>query len=66
MNIFSNKTVLGALIGVVLTFALILGGWLGFFFTALFGAIGGVVGAQLEGRIDLAELVSTTSGRDRG
>ena len=39
MNIFSNKTVLGALIGVVLAFALILGGWLGFFFTALFGAI---------------------------
>lgn len=65
MNIFSNKTVLGATIGVVLAFALIFGGWLGFFFTLLFGAIGGVVGAQLEGRIDLADLVSTTSGRGR-
>lgn len=66
MNNFSNKTVLGAVVGVVLAFALIFGGWLGFFFTLLLGAIGGVVGAHLDGRIDLADLVSTTSGRGRG
>ena len=36
MNIFSNKTVLGAVIGVVLAFALIFGGWIGFFFTLVF------------------------------
>lgn len=66
MNLFSNKTLLGAAIGIVLAFALILGGWIGFFFMLLFGAIGGLIGAQLDGRIDLADLVSTTSGRGRG
>ena len=66
MNIFSNKTVLGAIIGVVLAFALIFGGWLGFFATLLLGTIGGVSGAQLDGRIDVAALISATSGRGRG
>ena len=35
MNIFSNKTVLGAVIGIVLAFALIFGGWLGFFLSLI-------------------------------
>lgn len=66
MNIFSNKTALGAIIGVVLAFALIFGGWLGFFITLLLGGIGGLIGAQLDGRIDVAAILSATSGRGRG
>ncbi|GAB3072892.1 hypothetical protein [Corynebacterium aquatimens] len=60
-----SKTTMGAAIGVVLAIMLIFGGWLGFFVTIVFGAIGGVVGAQLDHKIDLAELVSRTSGRGR-
>ena len=37
----------------------------GLLWLLLFSVIGGVVGAQLDGRLDLARAVSTTSGKGR-
>ncbi|WIM68077.1 hypothetical protein QP027_01380 [Corynebacterium breve] len=65
MNFFENKTILGVVIGLVFAFAIIIGGWSGPIWVLLFGGIGGVVGAQLDGRIDLAEKISTLSGKGR-
>ncbi|WP_342319000.1 hypothetical protein [Corynebacterium mayonis] len=65
MNLLSNKTAMGVLLGVVVAFFVTFGGWLGLMWLILFAALGGVVGAQLDGRLDLATMISTTSGRGR-
>ncbi|STC69613.1 MULTISPECIES: DUF2273 domain-containing protein [Corynebacterium] len=65
MKNFENKTLLGIVIGVVLAFSVIIGGWSGPLWVLLFGAIGGVVGAQLDGKLDVAEMISTLSGKGR-
>ncbi|GGG74419.1 hypothetical protein [Corynebacterium pelargi] len=49
----SNKTFLGALLGVVIAVALLQWGLSGLLLIVLLAAIGGLAGAQLEGRIDL-------------
>ncbi|WP_123936099.1 DUF2273 domain-containing protein [Corynebacterium gerontici] len=49
----SNKTLLGAIIGLVLAVVLLQWGLSGLLLILLFAAIGAVAGAQLEGRIDL-------------
>lgn len=59
-----NRTLTGLCIGLAFAFALILGGWPGLLWALLFGAGGLVVGAQLDGHIDLARLVRSLRGRD--
>lgn len=66
MNFFANKTVVGVLIGIVVAFFVTFGGAPGLLWLALFTVIGGVIGAQLDGRLDLARVVSSTSGKGRG
>lgn len=66
MNLFANKAVAGVIIGVVVAFFVTFGGATGLLWLLLFSAIGGVVGAQLDGRLDLARIVSPNSGRGRG
>ena len=62
---FSSKTGLGILLGVVVAFFVTFGGWIGLMWLVLFTVVGGAVGAQLDGKLDLAALISTTSGRGR-
>ncbi|SER68695.1 DUF2273 domain-containing protein [Corynebacterium cystitidis] len=65
MNLLENKTILGVVIGVVMAFSVICGGWSGPLWVLLFASIGGVIGAQLDGKLDIAELISTISGKGR-
>lgn len=48
-----NHTRTGILLGLALAFAVILGGWTGLIYALAFSVVGGVVGAHLDGRIDL-------------
>lgn len=66
MNIFSNKALVGVIIGVVVAFFVTFGGWPGLLWLLLFTIVGGVVGAQLDGRVDLASMVGGANGRGRG
>ncbi|CAM4331922.1 hypothetical protein CHAD_01695 [Corynebacterium hadale] len=65
MNLSSNKTLAGVIIGVVIAFFVMFGGWLGLLWLLLFTIVGGVIGAQLDGRLDIAEILSTSSGKGR-
>ena len=53
------------IIGVVIAFFVMFGGWLGLLWLLLFTIVGGVIGAQLDGRLDIAEILSTSSGKGR-
>lgn len=66
MNILGNKAILGVIAGIVVAFFVTFGGWAGLFWLILFAALGGVIGAQLDGRLDIAEVISAGSGRGRG
>lgn len=66
MNIFGNKAILGIIAGIIVAFFVTFGGWAGLLWLVLFTALGGVIGAQLDGKIDIAELISAGSGRGRG
>ncbi|WKD56843.1 hypothetical protein CAPI_01345 [Corynebacterium capitovis DSM 44611] len=65
MNVFSNKIALGIGAGALLAFFVTFGGWAGLVWLLLFSAVGGAIGAHLEGKLDIAEILSTTSGRGR-
>lgn len=53
----------GIIIGLLLAIAAAIGGWSAFALAIFLGAIGGLVAAQLTGKIDLLEMVSS---RGRG
>jgi uncharacterized membrane protein len=53
----------GLLTGLLLALAAVVGGFTGFLLALVLGALGWVVGAALEGRVDLTTL---TNGRRRG
>ncbi|MDO5671172.1 MAG: hypothetical protein Q4G50_14370 [Corynebacterium sp.] len=59
-----NHTRTGVILGLALAFATILGGWVGMLCALLFGAVGGVIGAHLDGRIDLRALARRIGGQD--
>ncbi|MDU0478680.1 hypothetical protein QVA66_05455 [Staphylococcus chromogenes] len=61
-----SKILLGALMGLALAFATILGGWSGLALAILFGVTGGLVGAQLEGRIDARRFIDDLRFGGRG
>lgn len=52
-----SHTRAGIILGVVLAFATIFGGWAGLLWAVLFGTLGGVVGAHLDGTLDLRSLL---------
>lgn len=62
----SNKTLLGALIGLVLAVVLLQWNFTGLLLILMFVAIGAVVGAQLEGRIDLNKGLDSFRKGGRG
>ncbi|MBA1836719.1 hypothetical protein GC584_09080 [Corynebacterium sp. zg912] len=65
MNLFSNKALAGIIIGAVVAFFVTFGGWPGLLWLLLFTIIGGVVGAQLDGRLDLSAALGSGTGRGR-
>lgn len=58
----STATV-GLLVGLMLGIAAAAGGFVGFLVAVVLGTAGWVIGAQLDGRLDLGELLR---GRTRG
>lgn len=58
-----TPTVTGVVVGVVLALTILVFGFWGFLLVAVFGAVGGVVGAALSGRIDLKAAVDAARGR---
>lgn len=54
----------GVILGMALAFAGILGGWAGFLLALVLGGLGGVIGAHLDGRLDLEALSRAVRGRD--
>lgn len=59
----SNHTRTGALLGLALAFAVILGGWPGLVYALVLGGLGTVIGAHLDRRIDLRTLFRNLGGR---
>lgn len=58
-----SSTTTGALIGLLLAIAAIVGGFNGFLLAVVFAAVGWAVAAQIDGRLDIGALLS---GRRRG
>jgi len=58
-----TPTVTGVVVGVVLALTILVFGFWGFLLVAVLGAIGGLVGAALSGRIDLKAAVDAARGR---
>jgi len=58
-----SATVTGIVVGVVLALTILVFGFWGFLLVAVFGAVGGVVGAALSGRIDLKAALDAARGR---
>lgn len=61
-----SYTTFGVVIGIVIAFALLLKGLGGLLVVLLLAAIGGLVGAHLEGRIDLRNLPEYIGRSGRG
>ena len=61
MNLFANKALTGVIIGIVVALFVTFGGWPGLLWLLLFTIIGGVVGAQLDGRLDLTAAIGNGS-----
>jgi hypothetical protein len=59
-----NHTRTGVMLGLALAFAAILGGWTGLLLALVLGGLGGVIGAHLDGRIDLRALSRAVRGQD--
>lgn len=57
----TNST-LGLLAGLLLTIAIATGGFLGFLLAIVLGGVGWVAGAQLDGEIDVRELIGSRRG----
>ena len=54
-----SHSLAGILVGVLLALVAVVGGAGGFLLAVLLGAVGWVVGAQLEGRVDLSPLLGS-------
>ncbi len=63
MSSSSTPVIAGILFGLLLAIAAAIGGWSAFALALLLGAVGALVGAQVSGRIDIVEMVSS---RGRG
>ncbi|MGI4895319.1 MAG: hypothetical protein ACRYF3_09420 [Janthinobacterium lividum] len=56
-----SSSIVGIFAGLLVSLIAILGGWDWFFLSLLFAAVGYVVGAHLEGKLDLSALVPGSS-----
>ncbi|APT84000.1 DUF2273 domain-containing protein [Corynebacterium aquilae] len=62
----TTNTTLGVLAGSILAFATLMFGLYGFIVVVLFAAIGGVIGAHFDGRLDLGQVLSNLGRSGRG
>ncbi|AKK02263.1 hypothetical protein [Corynebacterium epidermidicanis] len=62
----SKAIVIGTCVGFVLAFATILGGFSGLLLAVLFGALGGLAGAQFDGRVDVRRMLDALRFGGRG
>ncbi len=60
-----NYTTSGILIGLGLALCIVFGGWRLLLLAMILGAAGGIVGAHLDGRINIVELWHTLIGKGR-
>lgn len=58
--------IFGTAVGVALAFAALMFGFWGFLLVVVLGAIGGLIGASVSGRIDLRAAVDAARGRRVG
>lgn len=61
-----NNTLAGIIAGIAFAFAIILGGLPGFLWMLLFSALGAVIGAHFDGRLDLTSLFNGSGRGNRG
>lgn len=57
-----TTSTLGLLAGLLLTIAIVAGGLVGLLLAVVLGGVGYLVGAHLDGQIDLSELVRSRRG----
>lgn len=58
-----SPTTIGLFVGLLLALIVAVAGWGWFFLALLFGLVGVLIGAHIEGRVDLTTILP---GRDRG
>ncbi|QGU02897.1 hypothetical protein CKALI_10210 [Corynebacterium kalinowskii] len=56
----------GVLLGLVLAFAIIFGGWWGLVLALLLGGLGGLIGAHFDGLIDIRQIWDAVGRGRRG
>lgn len=61
-----NFTTLGVLIGLALALCIIYGSWMLLVLAVLLGGAGGLIGAHLDGRIDIKEIWYKLIGKAQG
>ena len=62
----NNYTYIGVALGIILAIAIITNAWSLLFLAIVLGAVGGVIGAHFDGRINLAEIWNNVIGIGRG
>ncbi|AHI19133.1 MAG: hypothetical protein ACTIA3_09300 [Corynebacterium casei] len=61
-----NYTYIGVALGIILAIAIMTNAWPLFFLAVILGAVGGVIGAHFDGRINLGEIWNNVVGKGRG
>ena len=61
-----KNTVIGLAVGLVVALCTTIGGFLGFLFALVFGGLGAIIGAQLDGDFDISTFTDSVKNRGRG
>ncbi len=62
----NNYTYIGVALGIILAIAIITNAWSLLFLAVILGAVSGVIGAHVDGRINLGEIWNNVVGKGRG
>ena len=62
----NNYTYIGVALGIILAIAIITNAWSLLFLAVILGAVGGVIGAHFDGRINLGKIWNNVVGKGRG
>ncbi|MFH0411077.1 hypothetical protein ACG98H_03050 [Corynebacterium sp. L4756] len=61
-----NYTYIGVALGILLAIAILTNAWSLLILAIVLGAVGGVIGAHFDGRINLGEIWNNIIGKGRG
>lgn len=61
-----NYTYIGVALGILLAIAILTNAWSLLILAIVLGAVGGVIGAHFDGRINLGEIWNNIVGKGRG